>query len=67
MGVDCAYASMQFRIPAAYDEPEQLLICLGPAPHVPNGALVAEIEEHTWHVSVAEWFGHNRLKTSFIA
>jgi len=58
IGVDFAYASTKFRIPDSYDDPERLLIFFGPPPHFPNGAIMEEIEEHTWHVSLAGRFGN---------
>ena len=58
IGVDFAYASTKFRIPGSYDEPERLLIFFGPPPQFPNGAIIEEIEDHTWHVSLAGRFGN---------
>jgi flavin-dependent dehydrogenase len=57
IGVDIAYASTKFRIPESYDEPEQLLICMGPPPDFPNGGIMEIIEHRTWHVTLAGRFG----------
>lgn len=57
IGVDIAYTSTKFRIPASYDEPDRLLIFLGPPPQYPNRALLQEIEEHTWLLSLGGRFG----------
>jgi 2-polyprenyl-6-methoxyphenol hydroxylase-like FAD-dependent oxidoreductase len=57
IGIDFAYSSTKFRIPDYYNEPERLHIFFGPAPHYPNGAIMGEIEDHTWHLSLAGRFG----------
>jgi 2-polyprenyl-6-methoxyphenol hydroxylase-like FAD-dependent oxidoreductase len=57
IGVDIAYASTKFRVPAAYDEPERLLIFLGPPPDFPNGGIMEIIEHQTWHVTLVGRFG----------
>lgn len=57
IGVDVAYTSTKFRIPASYAEPERLLIFLGPPPQYPNRALLQEIEDHTWLLSLGGRFG----------
>jgi 2-polyprenyl-6-methoxyphenol hydroxylase-like FAD-dependent oxidoreductase len=57
IGVDMAYASTQFRVPAGYDEPERILICVGPPPAFPTGGIMAMIEHQTWHVTLAGRFG----------
>jgi 2-polyprenyl-6-methoxyphenol hydroxylase-like FAD-dependent oxidoreductase len=57
IGVDFAYASAKFRIPASYDEPDRLLAFFGKPPDFPNGGLLEEIEDHTWHVSLGGRFG----------
>jgi len=57
IGVDIAYASAKFRVPAAYDEPERMLICFGPPPDFPTGGLMAIIEDQTWHVTLVGRFG----------
>jgi flavin-dependent dehydrogenase len=58
IGVDFGYASTKVRIPETYDEPERLLVFLIPAPQFPSGAFLEEIEDHTWHVSLAGRFGN---------
>jgi 2-polyprenyl-6-methoxyphenol hydroxylase-like FAD-dependent oxidoreductase len=58
IGVDFAYASTKFRIPDDYDDPERLTICFGPPPDYPDGAIMGEIEDRTWHVSLAGRFGN---------
>ena len=58
IGVDFAYASTKFRIPDSYDEPERLLVFFGQPPQFPNGGIMEEIEDHTWHVSLAGRFGN---------
>jgi 2-polyprenyl-6-methoxyphenol hydroxylase-like FAD-dependent oxidoreductase len=57
IGVDIGYASTKFRVPASYDEPERLQVFLGPPPQFPNAAIMGEIENHTWHVTLAGRFG----------
>ena len=57
IGVDIAYASTKFRVPAAYDEPERLLIFFGPPPDFPNGGIMEIIENQTWHVTLVGRFG----------
>jgi 2-polyprenyl-6-methoxyphenol hydroxylase-like FAD-dependent oxidoreductase len=57
LGVDIAYASTKFRVPADYDEPDRLLAFIGPPPDVPNGAMMEIIEHHTWHVTLMGRFG----------
>jgi 2-polyprenyl-6-methoxyphenol hydroxylase-like FAD-dependent oxidoreductase len=58
IGVDFAYTSTKFRIPDTYDEPERLQLFFGPPPHFPSGGIMEEIEDHTWHVSLAGRFGN---------
>ena len=57
IGVDIAYASTKFRVPAEYDEPERLLGFFGPPPDFPNGAIMEVIEDQTWHVTLVGRFG----------
>jgi 2-polyprenyl-6-methoxyphenol hydroxylase-like FAD-dependent oxidoreductase len=57
IGVDMAYASAKFRVPAEYDEPARVLICFGPPPAFPNGGIMAMIEHQTWHVTLVGRFG----------
>jgi 2-polyprenyl-6-methoxyphenol hydroxylase-like FAD-dependent oxidoreductase len=57
IGVNIAYASAKFRVPAEYDEAERLLFCFGPPPDFPNGGIMEIIEDHTWHVTLAGRFG----------
>ena len=56
--VDIAYASTKFRVPATYDAPERILVCLGPAPDFPDGAVMGIIEDNLWHVTLVGRFGH---------
>jgi 2-polyprenyl-6-methoxyphenol hydroxylase-like FAD-dependent oxidoreductase len=58
LGVDFAYSSTKFRLRSAYDGPEHLLIGFGPAPDWPDGAIMGEIEEGLWHISLAGRFGN---------
>jgi 2-polyprenyl-6-methoxyphenol hydroxylase-like FAD-dependent oxidoreductase len=44
-------------VPASYDEPERLLVFMGPPPDFPNGAIMEIIEHQTWHVTLAGRFG----------
>lgn len=46
-----------FRVPEYYDEPERLLLFFGLSPHLPNGAIMEEIEDKTWHLTLAGRFG----------
>ena len=57
IGVDIGYASTKYRVPAAYDEPERMQVFLGPPPQFTNGAILGEIENHTWHVTLVGRFG----------
>jgi 2-polyprenyl-6-methoxyphenol hydroxylase-like FAD-dependent oxidoreductase len=57
IGVDLAYASAKFRVPAEYDEPERLLLFFGPPPDFPNGGIMEVIEGNRWHVTLAGRFG----------
>ena len=57
IGVDFAYSSTKFRIPDYYDEPERVLGFFGPPPDFLKAALMEEIEDHTWHLSLAGRFG----------
>jgi 2-polyprenyl-6-methoxyphenol hydroxylase-like FAD-dependent oxidoreductase len=57
VGVDLGYASTKFRVPDFYDEPERLQVFLGPPPQFPNAAIMGEIENRTWHVTLAGRFG----------
>jgi hypothetical protein len=58
IGVDIAYASTKFRLPATYDAPERILVCHGLAPDFPNGAIMGIIENNLWHVTLVGRFGH---------
>lgn len=58
LGVDFAYSSTKLRIPDSYDDPVKLHIFFGPAPRFPNGAIMGEIEDRTWHLSLAGRFGN---------
>jgi 2-polyprenyl-6-methoxyphenol hydroxylase-like FAD-dependent oxidoreductase len=57
IGVDIAYASTKFRVPADYDESERLLVCIGPPPDFPNGAIMSIIEGKMWHLTLMGRFG----------
>jgi 2-polyprenyl-6-methoxyphenol hydroxylase-like FAD-dependent oxidoreductase len=57
IGVDIAYASTKFRVPETYDEPERILLFIGPPPDFPNGAIMEIIENNTWHVTLMGRFG----------
>ena len=57
IGVDIAYSSTKFRIPDYYDEPERLLLFSGPPPDYIKAALMGEIEDRTWHLSLVGRFG----------
>ena len=69
IGVDIAYASTKFRVPETYDEPERLLVFIGPPPDFPDGAILEIIEQRTWHVTLMGRFGNYppRDATSFLA
>jgi 2-polyprenyl-6-methoxyphenol hydroxylase-like FAD-dependent oxidoreductase len=58
IGVDIAYASTKFCVPATYDEPDRIIACLGLAPDFPNGAMMEIIEENLWHVTLVGRFGN---------
>jgi 2-polyprenyl-6-methoxyphenol hydroxylase-like FAD-dependent oxidoreductase len=58
IGVDFAYASTKFRVPHDYGDPERVLVFFPPAPGSPNGGILGEIEDNTWHVSLAGRFGN---------
>ena len=58
IGVDMAYASAKFRVPATYDAPERILVCHGHAPDCPEGAVMEIIEDNLWHVTLIGRFGH---------
>jgi 2-polyprenyl-6-methoxyphenol hydroxylase-like FAD-dependent oxidoreductase len=58
IGVDLAYASTKFRVPATYDAPDRILVCLGLAPDFPDGAIMEIIEDNLWHVTLVGRFGH---------
>lgn len=58
IGVEMGYTSAKFRIPAAYDEPERALLCLGPTVPYLNRALLQEIEDRTWLLSLVGRFGN---------
>jgi 2-polyprenyl-6-methoxyphenol hydroxylase-like FAD-dependent oxidoreductase len=58
IGVDMAYASTKFRVPEGYNEPERLLVVMGPPPEFPNAGIMEIIEDQTWHVTLAGRFGH---------
>jgi len=45
-------------VPETYDEPERLLVFIGPPPDFPDGAILEIIEERTWHVTLMGRFGN---------
>jgi 2-polyprenyl-6-methoxyphenol hydroxylase-like FAD-dependent oxidoreductase len=57
IGIDLVYASTKFRVPEDYDEPERLLVFMGPPPDFPNGAVMEIIEHQMWHVTLVGRFG----------
>jgi 2-polyprenyl-6-methoxyphenol hydroxylase-like FAD-dependent oxidoreductase len=57
IGVDMAYASTKFRVPEDYDDPERVLVVMGPPPDFSNGAVLEIIEHQTWHVTLGGRFG----------
>ncbi|HUN59951.1 MAG TPA: hypothetical protein VMU41_17720 [Candidatus Binataceae bacterium] len=57
IGVDFAYASARFRIPASYREPERVMLFGGPPPNYPSGGGISAIENDMWQVSLAGRFG----------
>jgi 2-polyprenyl-6-methoxyphenol hydroxylase-like FAD-dependent oxidoreductase len=58
IGVDLAYASTKFRVPADCDRQERLIgFDWGIAPDCPNSGLLEIIEEDLWHVTLAGRFG----------
>jgi hypothetical protein len=57
IGVDIAYGSAKFRVPAEYHVPERLLLFFGPPPDFPNWGIMEIIEGNRWHVTMAGRFG----------
>jgi 2-polyprenyl-6-methoxyphenol hydroxylase-like FAD-dependent oxidoreductase len=57
LGVDLAYSSTKFRVPASYDEPDRLMLFFGLSPQLPSGGIMEEIEDKTWHVTLVGRFG----------
>jgi 2-polyprenyl-6-methoxyphenol hydroxylase-like FAD-dependent oxidoreductase len=57
IGVDFAYTSTKYRKPDHADGLEPLLLFGGPPPEHTRAAGLFEIENHTWHVSLAGRFG----------
>jgi 2-polyprenyl-6-methoxyphenol hydroxylase-like FAD-dependent oxidoreductase len=57
IGVDFAYTSTKYRKPDLDHEPEPLLLVGGPPPEHTRAAALFEIEDRTWHVSLAGRFG----------
>jgi 2-polyprenyl-6-methoxyphenol hydroxylase-like FAD-dependent oxidoreductase len=57
IGVDFAYSSAVFRLPAELEIREKLATFGGPPPDHPNGAITAPIEGGLWIVSLAGRFG----------
>jgi 2-polyprenyl-6-methoxyphenol hydroxylase-like FAD-dependent oxidoreductase len=57
IGVDFAYASARFERPAAYQEPEKVMLFGGPPPKYVSGGGISTIENDLWQVSLAGRFG----------
>jgi 2-polyprenyl-6-methoxyphenol hydroxylase-like FAD-dependent oxidoreductase len=57
IGVDFAYTSTKYRKPDLAHESEPLLLVGGPPPEHTRAAGLFEIEDRTWHVSLAGRFG----------
>ena len=57
IGVDFAYTSTKYRKPELDHESEPLLLVGGPPPEYKRAAGLFEIENRTWHVSLAGRFG----------
>jgi flavin-dependent dehydrogenase len=57
IGVDFAYTSTKYRKPDRNLESEPLLLVGGPPPAYTRAAGLFEIEDRTWHVSLAGRFG----------
>jgi 2-polyprenyl-6-methoxyphenol hydroxylase-like FAD-dependent oxidoreductase len=57
IGVDFAYTSTKYRKPDLSREAEPLLLIGGPPPEYKRAAGLFEIEDRTWHVSLAGRFG----------
>jgi flavin-dependent dehydrogenase len=57
IGVDFAYTSTKYRKPNLDHEAEPLLLVGGPPPEHTRGGGLFEIENRTWHVSLAGRFG----------
>ncbi len=49
---DFAYTTTKFRIPASYQEPENINIFFGPAPQCITGAIMHRIEGGVWHAAI---------------
>ena len=49
---DFAYTTTKFRIPASYQEPENINIFFGPAPRCITGAIMHRIEGDLWHAAI---------------
>jgi 2-polyprenyl-6-methoxyphenol hydroxylase-like FAD-dependent oxidoreductase len=57
IGVDFAYTSTKYRKRDLDDPPEPLFAVGGPPPRYTRAAVLVEIEDRTWHVSLAGRFG----------
>lgn len=57
IGVDFAYTSTKYRKPSRDHESEPLVLVGGPPPEHTRAAGLFEIENRTWHVSLAGRFG----------
>jgi 2-polyprenyl-6-methoxyphenol hydroxylase-like FAD-dependent oxidoreductase len=57
IGVDFAYTSTKYRKRDLNEGPEPILFVGGPPPHHTRAAALIEIEDRTWHVSLAGRFG----------
>ena len=57
IGIDIAHASTRFRKPAAYDAPARGISCFGPTRPYRKRALLQEIEQQTWLLSLVGRLG----------
>ncbi len=57
IGVDFAYTSTKYRKPELRHQSEPLMLVGGPPPKYTRAAGLFEIEDRTWHVSLAGRFG----------
>ena len=57
IGVDFAYTSTKYKKPTSAKGLEPIILVGGPPPKYTSGALLEEIENQEWHLSVAGRFG----------